>query len=188
MREQDIAEITRQMNQLRELMNQLDNKIETVKEDGVLVSQSTSVSANQRAIQEKLINLRESAQYILHHSGTIEDETVYTPSRSAATISESNGGILVEATEDVDVLTVTVGETVVDEPTSVVAGDTFTYQYTDETEASVEWESTPDRVAGESLPSTGTNETTTLESIIDKFEQTDTATFSDYVRLNSNQL
>jgi hypothetical protein len=174
------------MNQLRELMNRFDNKIETVKEDGILVSQSTSVSANQRAIQEKLINLRESAQYILHHSGTIEDKTIYTPSSSAATISESNGEILVEATEDVDALTVTVGETVVDEPTSVVAGNTFTYPYTDEMEALVEWESTPDRVAGESLSSAGVTETTTSGLVIDKFEQTNTVTNSDYVRLNSN--
>lgn len=187
MREQDIAKFTRQMNQLRELMNRFEDRINTVEElDGVSVSQSISVRANQRAIQSQLTDIRESAQYILHHSGTIGDETVHTPSSSAVTISESNNEILVEATEDVDSLTVTVGETVVDESTSVVAGDTLTHQYTDETEASVEWASTPDRVVGESLPSTGVTETTDFRPVIDKFEQTNTVTYSDYVTLDSN--
>lgn len=184
MREQDIAEITKQMNQFRVLVNHFDDKIETIEDDGLSIDTSNSIESHQRAIQEQLINLRESAQYILHHSGTIEDETVYTPSREAVTITESNGELVVEATEDVDALTVTVGEIVVDEPTSVIAGDTFTYQYTDEERAFVEWESVPSRADGTTLPSTGVTENTDSEIVLDRFEQDDVQTYSDYVSLN----
>lgn len=136
----------------------LEQKVETIEEDGTSVEQSTSVSNSQSRLQDLLAEIESETEHVSLGTHELTRSVEWVPSRSAFSTERENEVVTITANEDIPAgkdVTVLKDGTEVDNPFDDGAspGDFMEIENaTDDVVVEIEWASTETRGNTVKLP------------------------------------